>query len=253
VSAASHAVQAQGPRAHDADRHFSISALVLGEVTGPPCQFANLPQHIYFSWHSLWRPDGLQVAQQLLKFSSYFSYPVGFFCHLERPLVCQSLRDGHSTAVCCLRPIVYAGDSPLLCALRRPPGCKDANHVLRDHGPAKLSELILNAQPMWTDEVARMGDVPDTGPEERYRLGIPELDHQIDRPGRIQHSWMSRNTLGEESMVTVTFQKRGESTLMSLLHSGLPNDDMAKAHEKGWNSILDKFSSIFVSGSHRRK
>ena len=38
-------------------------------------------------------------------------------------------------------------------------------------------ELILNAQPMWTDEVARMGDVPDTGPEERYRLGIPELDH----------------------------------------------------------------------------
>jgi uncharacterized protein YndB with AHSA1/START domain len=76
---------------------------------------------------------------------------------------------------------------------------------------------------------------------------------EIDRPGRIQHSWMSRNTLGEESMVTVTFHKKGEGTLMILLHSGLPNDDMAKAHEKGWNSIFDKFSNIFVSGSHRRK
>jgi hypothetical protein len=34
---------------------------------------------------------------------------------------------------------------------------------------------------------------------------------------------------------------------MTLLHSGLPSDDMAKAHEKGWNSILDKFGNIFVS------
>ncbi|MGZ6235599.1 MAG: SRPBCC family protein [Vulcanimicrobiaceae bacterium] len=76
---------------------------------------------------------------------------------------------------------------------------------------------------------------------------------EIARPSRIQHSWMSPNTLGKESIVTVTFQKKGEGTLMTILHSGLPNDDMAKAHEKGWNSILDKFSNIFVSGSHRPK
>jgi uncharacterized protein YndB with AHSA1/START domain len=72
---------------------------------------------------------------------------------------------------------------------------------------------------------------------------------EIDRASRIQYSWMSPNTLGKESVVTVTFQKKGESTLMTLLHSGLPNDDMAKAHEKGWNSIFDKFSNIFSSGS----
>jgi uncharacterized protein YndB with AHSA1/START domain len=88
-----------------------------------------------------------------------------------------------------------------------------------------------------------------------YLLSLGGTPHygrfmEIHRPGRIQHSWMSRNTLGEESLVTVTFQKAGEGTLMTLLHSGLPNDDMAKAHEKGWNSIFDKFSNIFVSGSH---
>jgi len=75
---------------------------------------------------------------------------------------------------------------------------------------------------------------------------------QIDRPGLVQYSWMSPNTLGKESTVTVTFQKKGEGTLMTLLHSGLPNDAMAKAHDKGWSSISDKFSNIFVSGSHRR-
>jgi uncharacterized protein YndB with AHSA1/START domain len=76
---------------------------------------------------------------------------------------------------------------------------------------------------------------------------------EINRPGRIQYSWMSRNTFGEESMVTVTFQKKGEGTLMSLVHSGLPNEAMAKGHEKGWNSIFDKFNSIFVSESQRQK
>jgi uncharacterized protein YndB with AHSA1/START domain len=91
-----------------------------------------------------------------------------------------------------------------------------------------------------------------------YLLSLGGAPHygrfvEMDRPGRIQHSWMSRKTLGEESMVTVTFQKKPEGTLMTLLHSGLPNDDMAKAHEKGWNSIADKFSNNFISGSHRRK
>jgi len=46
-------------------------------------------------------------------------------------------------------------------------------------------------------------------------------------------------------MVTMTFQRKGESTLITLVHSGLPEGDMAKAHEAGWNSILDKFRQCF--------
>jgi uncharacterized protein YndB with AHSA1/START domain len=76
---------------------------------------------------------------------------------------------------------------------------------------------------------------------------------EIDRPGRIRHSWMSPNTSGNESIVTVTFEKKGDATLMNLVHSGLPNEAMAKAHDKGWNSIFDKFSNIFVSGSYHQK
>jgi uncharacterized protein YndB with AHSA1/START domain len=87
------------------------------------------------------------------------------------------------------------------------------------------------------------------------RDGTPHYGRfiELDRPARIQHSWMSRNTLGEETTVTVTFQKKGEDTLVTILHSGLPSEDAATAHEKGWNSILDKFSNIFVGGSHRQK
>src|SRR5579883_981528 len=56
---------------------------------------------------------------------------------------------------------------------------------------------------------------------------------EIERPGRIQHTWVSPNTLGEESTVTVTFKKQGEDTLMTLVHSDLPDTDGARSHEKG--------------------
>ena len=71
---------------------------------------------------------------------------------------------------------------------------------------------------------------------------------EIARPGRIQHSWMSRNTLGEESTVTVTFQKKGEGTLMSLLHSGLPNEVMAKSAREGLEFYLRQIQQYFCQG-----
>ena len=69
---------------------------------------------------------------------------------------------------------------------------------------------------------------------------------EVERPGRIQHTWMSRSTSGEESTVTVTFQKKGENTLMTLVHSGLPDTDGGRGHEKGWNYFLDIFSKKFA-------
>ena len=76
---------------------------------------------------------------------------------------------------------------------------------------------------------------------------------EIERPGRIQHTWVSPSTLGEESMVTVTFTKQGEDTLMTLVHSGLPDDDKARSHEKGWNYFLGRFSEQFGDASRKNK
>jgi len=58
---------------------------------------------------------------------------------------------------------------------------------------------------------------------------------EIERRGRIQHTWMSPNTSGLESTVTVTFTGKGKETLMTLVHSGLPDSDGGRSHEKGWN------------------
>ncbi|HUN65781.1 MAG TPA: SRPBCC domain-containing protein [Bacteroidota bacterium] len=73
----------------------------------------------------------------------------------------------------------------------------------------------------------------------------------IGRPGLIRHTWVSPNTLGWESIVTLTFAPRGEETLMTLVHSGLPDTEAGRGHEKGWNYFTGIFSEQFGNGSRR--
>ncbi len=74
---------------------------------------------------------------------------------------------------------------------------------------------------------------------------------RVERPGLIQHTWVSPNTLGQESKVTVTFKKQGDETLMTLVHSDLPDCEPAKGHEKGWNYFLGIFGEQFGNGSRK--
>jgi uncharacterized protein YndB with AHSA1/START domain len=74
---------------------------------------------------------------------------------------------------------------------------------------------------------------------------------EIERPGRIQHTWMSTKTLGLESIVTLIFKKQGEDTLITLVHSDLPDHELARGHEKGWNYFLGIFREQFGNGSRK--
>lgn len=73
---------------------------------------------------------------------------------------------------------------------------------------------------------------------------------KIERARKIQHTWMSPYTEGQETFVTVTFKKKGDSTLMTLVHSGLPNNSNGKAHDEGWNYFLDIFRDIFKTSKN---
>ncbi len=74
---------------------------------------------------------------------------------------------------------------------------------------------------------------------------------EIERPGRIQHTWVSPSTLGEESKVTLTFEKQGVNTLMTLVHSDLPDEEVARNHERGWNYFMDIFLDQFAEGTRK--
>ncbi|HLK89485.1 MAG TPA: SRPBCC domain-containing protein [Polyangia bacterium] len=63
----------------------------------------------------------------------------------------------------------------------------------------------------------------------------------VERNRRVQYAWMSPFTNGLESTVTVTFEKKGDDTLLTLTHAGLPDDDHGRLHEDGWNGCLGTF------------
>jgi uncharacterized protein YndB with AHSA1/START domain len=68
----------------------------------------------------------------------------------------------------------------------------------------------------------------------------------VERPHRIEHTWVSPNTLGNESTVLVTFKKQGDHTLMTLLHTGLPDNEGGRGHERGWTYFMDLFPGRFA-------
>lgn len=83
-----------------------------------------------------------------------------------------------------------------------------------------------------------------------YRMHLgdkgEELPHfgrftALERPRRIEHTWMSPFTRGLESVVAVTLAPRGENTLLTLRHTGLPDDDLGRLHVAGWTHYLDRF------------
>ena len=67
----------------------------------------------------------------------------------------------------------------------------------------------------------------------------------LERPVIIQKTWVSKTTHGEETIVTINFAKQGEKTLMSLVHSNLPDSESGREHEQGWNFFLSKFLETF--------
>lgn len=62
---------------------------------------------------------------------------------------------------------------------------------------------------------------------------------EIDRPRRIEYTWMSEGTKGSESIVALTFEPRGNDTEVTLRHSGVPDDETGLKHKDGWAWVLD--------------
>jgi uncharacterized protein YndB with AHSA1/START domain len=61
---------------------------------------------------------------------------------------------------------------------------------------------------------------------------------KLERPKVVEHTWMSESTKGLESVVTVTLEKQGTDTLVTLCHAGVPDDEDGRKHKEGWAWVL---------------
>lgn len=76
---------------------------------------------------------------------------------------------------------------------------------------------------------------------------------ELKRGSRIRHTWMSQYTEGKESTVTVSFKTKGKDTIMTLVHSGLPDNENGRAHIEGWNYFMDKFPKQWTKAAKKKR
>jgi uncharacterized protein YndB with AHSA1/START domain len=69
----------------------------------------------------------------------------------------------------------------------------------------------------------------------------------IDPPSLLSFTWISANTDGEPSTVTVELRERGTGTELTLTHRRLPASKV-EAHRKGWTAIVGKLEAVLGFG-----
>lgn len=60
----------------------------------------------------------------------------------------------------------------------------------------------------------------------------------LERPRRIQQTWVSEATRGLESVITVTLEAEKKNTRLTLHHANLPDDELGASHKGGWDAVL---------------
>ena len=68
----------------------------------------------------------------------------------------------------------------------------------------------------------------------------------LDRPRRIEHTWVSEGTRGLESVVSLTFEPEGSQTRVTLRHTGVPDDEFGRTHKDGWGFVLGAIEQKFA-------
>ncbi len=69
----------------------------------------------------------------------------------------------------------------------------------------------------------------------------------LDRPARLQFTWISSRWGNEETLVTVELHRRGAHCELVLTHERYPAERPADELMKGWTQILDKLESYLRS------
>jgi uncharacterized protein YndB with AHSA1/START domain len=73
----------------------------------------------------------------------------------------------------------------------------------------------------------------------------------IERPRLAEHTWMSEHTRGVETTVSVTFEPDEAGTQMTIVHRGVPDDDLGRTHERGWIFLLTRVAHSFEKTRER--
>lgn len=68
----------------------------------------------------------------------------------------------------------------------------------------------------------------------------------LERPGKLQFTWISSRWENQETLVTVELHRRESQCELVLTHERFPAGHSAGQLEKGWTQMLDKLAARFA-------
>jgi uncharacterized protein YndB with AHSA1/START domain len=136
---------------------------------------------------------------------------------------------------------------------------------LFDAPPARVFDAWLNREEWqaWIGPEGIKCEVPLLEPRVggRYRITmhlsggqivpVAGLFRIIDRPNTLVLTWGWEGDPSRESVLTITFKKKGNATELTLRQEGLGSVANRDDHGKGWNSALNKLVT-YLAGSAMR-
>jgi len=68
----------------------------------------------------------------------------------------------------------------------------------------------------------------------------------------LQFTWQWEHYAMPDSVVTVEFEDLGKTTRLTLTHEGLPDQEDAADHTRGWTSAIEKFAELIEQNKIKR-
>jgi glutathione S-transferase len=68
----------------------------------------------------------------------------------------------------------------------------------------------------------------------------------VEPPRKLVYTWRMDDGSLESSLVTVTFEPRGEGTEVIVVHEDIPTEPVRESHENGWRGCLDGLERHFA-------
>jgi len=90
-----------------------------------------------------------------------------------------------------------------------------------------------------------------------YQFEGQEIAHYgrfvtLEKPRRIQYTWVSEATQGLESLVTLNLEPQGDKTVVQVKHTNVPDDEDGRRHQQAWGYVLARMSSHFGKSENRK-